>query len=137
VEDIAPHVVMLVSKRRANACSVKDRLARVWLTNGPTLGELALAKFFLPWRRLASIVLDPGREDKLVWRWTEDGCYSSKSAYNAFFAGAVTTLIVDEIWYSRTLYNCKFFVWQILKNRCWTADRLQCRGLPLLCKLRQ
>jgi hypothetical protein len=40
VKDIAPHVVMLVSKRRANAYLVKDGLAGGWLTNcGTNLGS--------------------------------------------------------------------------------------------------
>jgi hypothetical protein len=40
VEDIAPHVALLVSKRRANTRSVKDGLAGGWLLDcGPDLGE--------------------------------------------------------------------------------------------------
>uniref|UniRef100_A0A0A9AHR0 Reverse transcriptase zinc-binding domain-containing protein n=1 Tax=Arundo donax TaxID=35708 RepID=A0A0A9AHR0_ARUDO len=26
--------------------------------------------------------------------------------------------------------KCKFFLWLAIRNRCWTADRLQKRGLP-------
>jgi hypothetical protein len=131
VEDIAPHVALLVSKRRANTRSVKDGLAGGWLLDcGPDLGERALPEFFLLWHRLASVVLDPVREDKLVWRWTSDGCYSSKSAYEAFFGGTIRARVVDEIWRSRAPYSCKFFAWLVSKNRCWTADRLLRRGLP-------
>jgi hypothetical protein len=131
VEDIAPHVALLVSKRRANTRSVKDGLAGGWLLDcGPDLGERALPEFFLLWHRLASVVLDLVREDKLVWRWTSDGCYSSKSAYEAFFGGTIRAPVVDEIWRSRAPYSCKFFAWLVSKNRCWTADRLLRRGLP-------
>jgi hypothetical protein len=27
-------------------------------------------------------------------------------------------------------YSCKFFAWLVSRSRCWTADRLQRRGLP-------
>jgi hypothetical protein len=26
--------------------------------------------------------------------------------------------------------KCKFFVWLAIRNKCWTADRLQRKGLP-------
>ncbi|KAK1661991.1 hypothetical protein QYE76_050150 [Lolium multiflorum] len=81
-------------------------------------------------QRLANFHLDPEREDLPLWRWSPDGCYSAKSAYGAFFAGQVRAPISDEIWLSRAPYSCKFFAWLAAKNRCWTADRLQRRGLP-------
>ncbi|KAM0826330.1 hypothetical protein ACQ4PT_068946 [Festuca glaucescens] len=58
VVDIAPNVVKMVSKRRANACSVKDGLAGQWLHDcGPDMEADALAEFFLLWHRLANIAL--------------------------------------------------------------------------------
>jgi hypothetical protein len=108
-------------------------LRDVWLD----LGSDALVEFFLLWKRLAAIALVPDQEDVLVWRWSGDGQYSSKSAYEAFFAGAVKAPVVEEIWHSRAPYSCKFFVWLATKNRCWTADLLGRRGLscPVACPL--
>ena len=28
--------------------------------------------------------------------------------------------------------KCQFFMWLVVHNKCWTADRLACRGLPRL-----
>jgi hypothetical protein len=50
--------------------------------------------------------------------------------YEAFFAGVVKAPVSAEIWLSRAPYNCKFFAWLDLKNRCWMEDRLGRRGLP-------
>jgi hypothetical protein len=87
-------------------------------------------EFFLLWQRLAAIALVPDQEDVLVWLWSGDGHYSSKSAYEAFFVGAVKAPIVEDIWRSRAPYSCKFFAWLAAKNRCWKADRLGRGGLP-------
>lgn len=131
VAEIAPNVVCMVSRRRAAACSVREGLSGQWLRDcGPDMSTEALPEFFLLWQRLANFHLDPEREDLPLWRWSPDGRYSTKSAYGAFFAGQVRAPISDEIWLSRAPYSCKFFAWLAAKNRCWTADRLQRRGLP-------
>ncbi|KAK1698341.1 hypothetical protein QYE76_015038 [Lolium multiflorum] len=71
-------------------------------------------KLALLW--LAAIALVPDQEDVLVWQWSGDGQYSSKSAYEAFFAGMVKAPAMEEIWCSRAPYNGKF--WLAAKNRC-------------------
>jgi hypothetical protein len=35
-----------------------------------------------------------------------------------------------RIWKSWAPLKCKFFVWLVVKSRCWTSDRLAKRGLP-------
>jgi hypothetical protein len=131
VADIAPNMVKLVSRRRANSQSMKDGLTGLWLSNvGPDLGSDTLVEFFILWQRLAGITLVPEQEDVFVWRWSWDGQYSSKSPYEAFFTGVVKAPISDEILRSRALYSCKFFAWLALNNRCWMTDRLGGRGLP-------
>jgi hypothetical protein len=94
------------------------------------MGEEAHPEFFLMWQRLANFHVALDREDVLLWRWSGDGCYSAKSAYGAFFSGQEKATISEEIWHSRPPYRCKFFAWLVSKNRCWTADGLQRRGLP-------
>lgn len=129
--DITPKVVLMVSKRRLKACSVKEGLTGQWLRDcGLDMVEGALAEFFMLWHRLGAGALTLEQDDVLLWRWSGDGCYSSKSAYDAFFAGSTKASITQEIWRSRAPYNCKFFAWLASRNRCWTADRLQRRGLP-------
>jgi hypothetical protein len=38
------------------------------------------------------------REDEIVWRWTANGVYSSKSAYEAQFRGSYCTYNCSAIW---------------------------------------
>lgn len=102
-----------------------------WLTDcGPNLHADALNEFFLVWESLHTIQLDPEREDAMIWRWESDGQYSSRSAYRAFFAATTRAEGVDQVWRSRAPQSCRFFAWLASRNRCWTADRLQRRGLP-------
>jgi hypothetical protein len=121
----------MIPTRLANIRTVKDDLSGQWLRNcAPNLGEAALADLFLLWHMIANITLDYTREDVLVWGWMKDGCFSSKSAYDAFFAGRTRAPASEQIWKSRAPYGYKFFAWLASKNRCWMADRLERWGLP-------
>jgi hypothetical protein len=52
----------------------------------PYLGEGAMAKFFNMCHVLANVQMKPDREDVIAWQWSNDGVFSAKSTYNAFFA---------------------------------------------------
>jgi hypothetical protein len=41
-------------------------------------------------QRLLDVKLNSDTEDRLVWRWTASGQYSSSSAYAAMFLGQAT-----------------------------------------------
>jgi hypothetical protein len=56
--------------------------------------------------------------------------YQSESAYRVFFLGTIKFGPWKRIWKSWPPLRCKFFIWLLLKNKCWTADRLARRGLP-------
>ena len=63
------------------------------------------------------------------WTWSEmNPAY--RSAYRAFFVGSVGFEPWKRLWKSWAPSKCKTFVWLAIRNRCWTADRLQKRGLP-------
>jgi len=47
-----------------------------------------------------------------------------------FFAGSITFEPWKRLWKSLAPSKCKTFVWLAIRNRCWTADRLEKRGLP-------
>ena len=71
-----------------------------------------------------------GLEDRHIWKFEPGGCYSSKSAYRAYFQGPVTFEPWRRLWKSWAPNKCKVFLWLAIRNRCWTADRLEKRGLP-------
>jgi hypothetical protein len=75
------------------------------------------------------------RADKHVWRFTSSGLF--KSAYRAFFIGAVVFEPWKRIWKSWAAPKCKFFIWLGINNKCWTAHMLKRRGLdfPECCVL--
>jgi hypothetical protein len=89
---------------------VKEGFSGTWLWDcGPNLDDAALAEFLILWQVLPVVQLAPDREDALLWSWSGDGVYSSKSAYNAFFAGRTHTTTVSQVWRSCAPYGCKFF----------------------------
>uniref|UniRef100_A0ACD6A3J2 Uncharacterized protein n=2 Tax=Avena sativa TaxID=4498 RepID=A0ACD6A3J2_AVESA len=131
VDEIAPNLVKVVPPRWRKARTVKDGLSGAWLLDcGPDLGDASVEEFFTLWHVLATVQLSPGVDDVLTWRWTKDGAYSAKSAYNAFFAGSTRAPVAEQIWRSRAPYSGKFFAWLASRDRCWTGDRLERRGLP-------
>ena len=54
-----------------------------------------------------------------------------------FFVGSISFEPWERIWKSWAPPKCQFLVWLVAHNRCWTADRLACRGLthPERCPL--
>jgi hypothetical protein len=75
-------------------------------------------------------VLQPDTSDNHFWRFSTSGCYSAKSGYEAFFQGSTHFDVADQIWKTRAPPKCAFFMWFVVLNRCWTADRLAKRNLP-------
>jgi hypothetical protein len=88
-----------------------------------------LAEYFRLWDLLSEVVLQPDVDDSHVWQFSASGSYSAKSAYEGFFIGAEFRP-GERIWKSWALGKCKFFMWLVAHNRCWTADHLAERGLP-------
>jgi hypothetical protein len=82
------------------------------------------------WDILADFLLQPNVEDRHIWRFSSDGQYSAKTAYKRFFCGVYTFEPWERVWKTWAPPKCRFFVWLVAHNRCWTADRLARRGLP-------
>jgi hypothetical protein len=79
---------------------------------------------------LLEVVLQPEVEDTHIWRFASTGQYSAKSAYEALFIGAIQFNPWERIWKSWAPGKCKFFMWLVAHNKCWTIDRLAKKGLP-------
>ena len=69
-------------------------------------------------------------EDKWEWSWESKGHFSTRSVYQAHFKTNITCEVAEAIWKSWAPIKCKLAMWLIIRQRVWTADRLQIRGLP-------
>jgi hypothetical protein len=62
------------------------------------------------------------REDKLIWRWTPDGVYSSMSAYRALQMASHPIPGCKRIWSTWGPLRVKIFLWLAIRGRHWTAN---------------
>lgn len=79
--------------------------------------------FFLVWDATRAVQLRPDSPDKFLWKWTSDQCFSTASAYRAFFIGQYEVPGAKCLKKTHAPGKCKFFVWLVLHDRCWTAER--------------
>jgi hypothetical protein len=90
---------------------------------------LVLVQFVLLHQRMQEVQLNPSMPDRLQWRWTSNGVYSSRSAYAALLLGQSAVPGTQVLWKSLAPNKCRFFIWLALLQRCWTADHRFHRGL--------
>jgi hypothetical protein len=132
IADLAPHVFSLVPKRLVKRRTVADALcSSSWIGDlrGVVTWEV-IADFILLANVVANIDLQPGVLDKHYWRFSSNGIYSAKSAYEIMFCGSTSLAGFEIVWSTWAPPKCQFFLWLVLHNKCWTADRLAKRGLP-------
>jgi hypothetical protein len=67
--------------------------------------------------------------DRLVWRWTEDGRYTAKSAYSMMHVGSIKMCGHKLVWKTWAPLRIKIFLWLALRRRHWTGDRRRRHGL--------
>lgn len=70
--------------------------------------------------------------DLLVWRWTVDGTYTSRSGYLALHSALHPIPGCDRIWETWAPLRVKISLWLALRRRHWTADRRRWHGLDAL-----
>ena len=56
--------------------------------------------------------------------------FSTSSAYKAQFEGHTISPMYAAVWRAWAPPKCKLFVWLVIQNSVWTADRLVRRGWP-------
>jgi hypothetical protein len=86
-----------------------------------------IASFVKLWDYVQQIQLT-NEPDHLVWRWTSDGQYTSKSAYKEHFNGSFCTFNASTIWKAETEGKHKFFAWLLVQSKILTADKLMARN---------
>jgi hypothetical protein len=136
--DIAP--LIFVSSKHKKCSIYKAMEGDFWVSqinirHGLSLDHLV--QFTNLWEMLQSTTLVPNTTDTILWKLTNDGCYSSKSAYAMQFFGHTSSCMTSLVWKPWAPPKCKTFAWLVIQNRVWTTNRLQKRGWPncRICKL--
>ena len=139
IADIAPSLHKSIPRRIANKRTVKEALVnRKWISDiKGALTVRVLVDYLNLWESLSGIELQPNIRDKHVFSLAADGKYTAKAAYNGLFLGSASFDHYKRIWRSWAPSKCRFFIWLVAHNRCWTADRLAKKGLnhPHRCPL--
>lgn len=101
--DLAPNLYKLAWRKNI---TVKENLENNNWTRGlwrMSTGE-EIAEMVVLGALVREVQLTDG-EDEIVWRWTTDGIYTSKSAYNAQLTGSYCTFDANAIWRSKRRGN--------------------------------
>ena len=132
IEEVAPNLFKAIPKRITRRRTVAQALVnRSWVADiKGALSVQVLLEYLRIWDHVEGVVLQQEVPDQIRWKLSQNGVYSSKSAYAAFFVGTIKFAPWRRIWKSWAPLHCKFFIWLAINNRCWTADRLAKRGLP-------
>jgi hypothetical protein len=129
--DIAPSIFKITKRKD---CTVREAItdnfwiSQIKFTEGITPSHIH--EFVTLWEKLNGIILDQHTPDRITWKFTNNGSFSTSSAYKMQFEGRTTTPLLKTVWKIWATPKCKFFAWLIIHNRVWTADRLQRRGWP-------
>jgi hypothetical protein len=131
LREIAPDLFALILRHSRKRRMVRQALVeRSWITDiTGALSALAFWQYIQMWIRLRDMQLMT-EPDMLVWRWTTDTQYSSRSCYNILFQGAIVLSSWRINWRSWAAPRMKFFIWLACQDRCWTGEQLVQRGLP-------
>lgn len=110
--ELAPCLAQLITRQTRRCMTVRDGLTnRAWtrrISGG--LSADVFVEYLLLWNTLRDFSLSD-QQDRTVWRWTNDGSYSSKSAYNTLHAGLVPFLGHNLIWKTWAPLKVKIFLW--------------------------
>ena len=99
-------------------------LNRAWVRDiTGALTVQVIVEYLQIWNLVENQVVVEQAEDRFIWKWTADHCFTTASAYRAFFVGQHPIPGAKMLRKTRAPGRCKFFVWLALHDRCWTAAR--------------
>lgn len=112
ITEIAPCLFQAVGPRTRKRRTVYEGLQdRRWVKDITGALMVQVVLYYLNiWERLRLITLDDSIQDKVLWKWMGDHCFSTASAYGAFFIGQYVIPRTKTLWKSRAPAKCKFFV---------------------------
>jgi len=130
IEELAPNVFRTVTVRTRKKRTVAEALVdNTWVSDiRGALNWHGLMEYLELWDAISDVHLSSS-SDIHRWKFESSGFFSSRSAYKAFFVGAIKFEPWKRLWKSWAPNKCMIFLWLAVRNRCWTANRLQKREL--------
>jgi hypothetical protein len=106
------HRSFLSSPRKRKAPLAKAMDGSSWFAQVNANDSLSLehiVQFYTLWEMLQSVHIDANIPDTLTWKLSNNGCYSSKSAYNMQNLGQTSSLLPRLVWEPWAHPECKTF----------------------------
>jgi hypothetical protein len=121
-KELAPSLYVIAKFKRR---SVFDEMKNdKWISNLVNIHSTEqLEEFTMLFMALSSITLNDD-DDTITWKWTANGKYTTSSAYDCQFIGAMTPFSADDAWRAISEPKCQFFAWLGLHNKVLTADNM-------------
>ena len=107
-KSIAP---LLYAKSRRKKITVHQALkSEKWIDHiYPPATSEEMTQFVRLWEAIREVARNETVEDTITWRWTMDGEYTTKSAYQIQFTGVLSKLKLTPIWKAKAEQKCRFF----------------------------
>lgn len=122
--DIAPNLAWLVPRRIKATQTVQTGLQeRSWaraISGGLTTVDVV--EYLDLWATTDNFILNE-QPDRMVWRWTPSGEYTTKSTYTKLHNRAIKFCGHALIWKTWAPLRVKIFLWLAFKRRHWTGDQ--------------
>ena len=96
----------------------------LWLMSTAT----EIAEFIQLWDCVQEVQFSDS-SDTIIWKWTANGMYSSKSAYDNQFVGSYCTFNANAIWKAKAEGKHRLFAWLLVQDKIQTADNLTRKGI--------
>jgi hypothetical protein len=125
--DLAPQLYQLAWRKNR---SLRDEVQGDKWTRGlwrMTTAE-QMAEFVSLWSLVQEVQFNDS-QDEIRWKWSADGSYSAKSAYNIQFVGSFCPFNSKAIWKAKVEGKHSIFTWLLVQQKMLTANNLQTKGI--------
>ncbi|GJN01931.1 hypothetical protein PR202_ga19236 [Eleusine coracana subsp. coracana] len=131
IQEMAPDLCRAVGNEAKRSRTVHEAMqGRRWIRDiTGNITAVTLVQYFRVRELVLGVTLRHEQEDRILWRWTSSGNYSSKSAYNAYFTGSTRFAGAKLIWKAWAPPKTKLFMYLATHGRTWTSERRFPHGL--------
>jgi hypothetical protein len=126
-KNLAPSLFQKSKRKKISVLKATEN--NRWISHiTPILTFDELHDFILLWEEITSVTRVEDSEDKIKWKWTSDGIYTTHSAYQIQFRGRYKKLAAVSIWRAKAEPKCRIFAWILLQHKILTVNNLAKQG---------